>query len=149
MTLMSYYKKLLAITILRTLPMNHVNPLLPLMDRTSHSKPLKSNTHTPWPVNHVHSFWQLMGLNKPQSAFTIQFAWTMTHVHPLWHLGVISSNYMPIESYEHYPWPMFTRCYHSLIIQAISSHYNPILIPYDPWTMFTRSDNSYVLASLY
>jgi hypothetical protein len=119
-----------------------LTPLLPVMDHTSHSKRLKFNTHTPWPVNHVHSFWQLMGLNKPQLAFTIHFAWPMTHVHPLWHLGVISRNYMPIESYEHYPWPMFTRCYHSLIKQAILSHYNPILIPHDPWTMFTRSNNS-------
>ena len=129
--------------------MTDVHPLLPLMDQTSHSKSLQFRTHTAWPVNHVHSFWQHMSFNKALSVFTIQFAWPMTHVHPLWHLGVISSNYKPLQSYEHYQWPMFTRCYHSLIQQAILSHYNPILIPHDPWTIFTRCNNSKVLASDY
>jgi hypothetical protein len=73
----------------------------------------------------------------------------MTYVYPLWFLWLIISNYKPLQSYEHYPWPMFTRCYHSWIKQAILSHYNPVHTPHDPWTMFTRSDNSRVLTSNY
>jgi hypothetical protein len=67
----------------------------------------------------------------------------------LWLLWVIISNYKPLQSCEHYPWPMFNRCYHSWIEKAILSHYNSIHIPHDPWTMFTRSDSSWVLTSHY
>jgi hypothetical protein len=129
--------------------MTHVHPLLIHMDRASHSNPLQSHTYSQWPVKHVHFFWQLIGLNKPLSAFTIQCTWPMSHVHPLWLLWVIIRNYKLLDTYKHYTWSMFTRCNHSWIEQTILIHYNLIQIPHDPWTMFIRSVNSQVLASHY